>query len=61
MTHRTKKYRIPLAEDEFYSMIQKGLRKDDFSIPGDIIIVKYVSQEEICREAEKPLYLARYE
>jgi hypothetical protein len=61
MAHRTKKYRMPLAEDEFYSMIQKGLQKDDFSITGDIIIVKEVSQEEMCREAEKPLYLTRYE
>jgi hypothetical protein len=61
MTHRTKKCRMPLAEDEFYSMMHKGLRKEDFSITGDIIIVKDVSQEEMRREAEKPLYLARYE
>jgi hypothetical protein len=61
MAHRTKKFRIPLAEDEFYSMINQGLRKEDFNIIGDIIIVKDVSQEELRREAEKPLYLARYE
>lgn len=52
---------MPLKEDEFYSMMHQGLRKENFSITGDIVIVKDVSQEEMRREAEKPLYLARYE
>jgi hypothetical protein len=61
MTQRTKKYRMPITENDFYSMMHQGLRKEDISITCDIIIVKDVSQEELRREAEKPLFLARYE
>jgi hypothetical protein len=61
MTLKTKTFRIPIAENEFYSMMNQGLRKEDFSIACDILIVKEMSQEEMRREAEKPLYLARYE
>ena len=38
-----------------------GLRKKNLSISADFVIVKEVSLEERRREAEKPLYLARYE
>jgi hypothetical protein len=38
-----------------------GLRKKNLSINADFVIVKDVSLEERRREAEKPLYLARYE
>jgi len=41
-------------------MMRKGLRKEAFSIVGDIVIVKDVSQDKIRREAEKPLYIMRY-
>jgi hypothetical protein len=34
---------MSLAEDEFYSMMQQGLRKEDFSITDDIVTVKDVS------------------
>jgi hypothetical protein len=61
MISRTKKLRIPIEENEFYSMIHKGLRKEAFSRVGDIFIVKDVSEDEIRREAEKPLYITRYE
>jgi hypothetical protein len=42
-------------------IIYEGLRKEDLSITEDIVNVKDVSLEERRREAEKPLYLARYE
>ena len=58
---QTKKYRKPLTEDEFCSIIQEELQKKDLSITADIIIAKDVPQEERRKEAEKPLYLARYE
>ncbi|MGA2522782.1 MAG: hypothetical protein ABSF65_01365 [Candidatus Bathyarchaeia archaeon] len=38
-----------------------GLQKKDVSINADFVIMKDVSLEERHREAEKPLYLARYE
>jgi hypothetical protein len=58
---QTKKYRKPLTEDEFYSIIQEELRKKGLSITADIVIAKDVPLEERRKEAEKPLYLARYE
>ena len=61
MISRTKKLKIPVKENEFYSMMHKGLPKESFSIVGDIVIVKDVSEDEIRREAEKPLYITRYE
>jgi hypothetical protein len=61
MGSRTKKYRKPLTEDEFYSIIPEGVLKKDFSITADFDMLKDVSLEERRREAEKPLYLARYE
>jgi NAD-dependent DNA ligase len=42
-------------------MIHDGLRKKDLIITQDFGIVKNNPLEEWCREAEKPLYLARYE
>jgi hypothetical protein len=38
-----------------------GLQKKNLSIIADFVIVKDLSLEERHREAEKPLYLARYE
>jgi hypothetical protein len=61
MPQKTKKYRVPITENDFYLMMHRGLRNEDFTITGDIIIVKDVSQEVLHREAEKPLYLARNE
>jgi hypothetical protein len=58
---QTKKYRRPLTEDEFYSIIQEELRKKGLSITANIVIAKDVPLEERRKEAEKPLYLARYE
>jgi len=61
MISRTKKLKIPVKENEFCSMMHKGLPKESFRIIGDIVIVKDVSEDEIRREAEKPLYITRYE
>ena len=38
-----------------------GLQKKNLNIIADFVIVKDLSLEERHREAEKPLYLARYE
>jgi hypothetical protein len=58
---QTKKHRKPLTEDEFYSIIQEELQKKGLSIAADIVIWKDTPLEERRKEAEKPLYLARYE
>ena len=42
-------------------IIHKGLRKKFLTISQDVVIVKDVPFEDRLREAEKPLYLARYE
>jgi hypothetical protein len=57
---KTKKNRKPLTEDEFYSIMQE-LRKEGMSITVDFAILKNVALQERRKEAEKPLYLARYE
>ena len=58
---QTEKHRESLGEDEFYLIIQEELRKKGLRITSDITIVKDMPQEERRKEAEKPLYLARYE
>ncbi|MGD0644915.1 MAG: hypothetical protein ABSA75_08435 [Candidatus Bathyarchaeia archaeon] len=58
---QTKKHRKPLTEDEFYSIIQEELRKKGLSITSDIVFTKDMPLEERRKEAEKPLYIARYE
>jgi hypothetical protein len=42
-------------------MIHERLRKKFLTIPQDVVIVKDVPFEDRLREAEKPLYLWRYE
>ena len=58
---QTRKHGESLTEDEFYSIIQEELRKKGLRITSDIAIVKDMTLEERRKEAEKPLYLARYE
>ena len=58
---QTEKHREPLNEDEFYSIVQEELRKKGLGITSDIAILKDMPLEERRKEAEKPLYLARYE
>ena len=58
---QTKKHRKPLTEDEFYSLIQEELRTKGLSITADIVFTKDMPREERRKEAEKPLYIARYE
>jgi hypothetical protein len=57
---KTKRKRKPLTEDEFNSIIQE-LRKEGMSITADFAVLKNVALQERRKEAEKPLYLARYE
>jgi hypothetical protein len=57
---KTKRNRIPLTEDEFYSLIQE-LSNKGVSITADFASLKNVAPQERRKEAEKPLYLARYE
>ncbi len=61
MSSQTEKYRKHLTENEFYSILQEELRKKDLSITADILFLKDVPLEERRKEAEKPLYIARYE
>jgi hypothetical protein len=57
---KIKRKRKPLTEDEFNSIIQE-LRKEGMSITADFAVLKNVALQERRKEAEKPLYLARYE
>ena len=61
MSLQTKKYRKHLTENKFYSILQEELRKKDLSITADVLFLKDVPLEERRKEAEKPLYLTRYE
>ena len=60
MSLQTKKYGKPLKENGFYS-IMREVRKKDLSMAAGIVALKDVPLDERRREAEKPLYLARYE
>jgi hypothetical protein len=46
MIPRTKKFRIPLMRMNFLLNDASRIKKEDFSITGDIVIMKDVSQEE---------------
>jgi hypothetical protein len=57
---KTEKNRNPLTEDEFYSIVQE-LRNKGMNITADFATLKNAAPQERRKEAEKPLYLARYE
>ena len=58
---QTKKHRKSPVEDEFYSIVQEELRKKGLSITSGVAVVEGRPLEERRKEAEKPLYLVRYE
>jgi hypothetical protein len=58
---QAKKYEKVVNDDELYFIIQEELRPEASKMAMDFNNVKYISQQKRREEAEKPLYLMRYE
>jgi hypothetical protein len=58
---QANKYRKLLDDDEHFSLIQEELRPEASQIALDINNANDITQQKRRKEAEKPLYLMRYE
>jgi hypothetical protein len=58
---QAKKYEKLLDDDKFYFIIQEELRPEASKMAMSINNAKDIPQQKRRKEAEKPLYLMRYE
>lgn len=58
---QAKKYEKLLNDDELYFIIQEELQRDTSKMAIDINSANDTPQQKRRKEAEKPLYLMRYE
>ena len=58
---QVNKYEKLLDDDELYFLIQEDLRPETSQIALDINNAKDMTQQKRRKDAEKPLYLMRYE
>ena len=61
MSSQTNKYEKLVNDDDLYLIIQEELRPDASRMAMDINNAKNNSRQKWRKEAEKPLYLMRYE
>ena len=61
MDSRDRKSRRAMFDEELRSRSQKAIIKERFDEILENVSLKYVSLEERRKEAQKPLFLTRYE
>ena len=61
MGSRVKKSRRPVFDEELRSSLQKATIEERLDEILENVSLKYVSLEERRKEAQKPLFLTRYE
>ena len=61
MDSRVRKSRRAAFDEELRSSLQKAISEERFDEILENVSLKYVSLEERRKEAQKPLFLTRYE